>query len=314
MTLINKNNGFAQFFILIGLFFLGVGFSLVATFLIANNYGVAITDLPVMIKTKNPALLPVMKWLLVSQFVFMFMVPSILFGLLMHKKTFWFLGFKAPKVNWHWAVGIVLLLVAIPFVGLLGKFNESITPAFLKSASQDYKDQMDFLITDMRQTKSIVFMLFCTGLLAGLGEELFFRGCLQNLVIKYTKKPWLGIIITAVLFSAFHMEFTGFLPRFALGALLGAAYWYSGSLWVSVLGHAAFNITSVVAMYYNQDIDAVNIATSKEYIMLALGGTISLILITLVLKNLIKTSQTKFKEVYEISETPLSDFDAYFKQ
>jgi uncharacterized protein len=86
--------------------------------------------------------------------------------------------------------------------------------------------------------------------LPAICEEACFRGALQPILIRICKSPWAGIVLTAIFFSAFHMQFQGFLTRMFLGILLGAVYWYSGSLWVSILAHFFTNGIQVVAVSY----------------------------------------------------------------
>ncbi len=80
-------------------------------------------------------------------------------------------------------------------------------------------------------------------------EETFFRGGMQNLLQQWTRKPILAIIITSLIFSAIHFSYYGFIPRVALGVILGLIYYYSGSLWLSIAGHF-FNNALVVTQIY----------------------------------------------------------------
>ncbi len=57
------------------------------------------------------------------------------------------------------------------------------------------------------------------------------------------------IIITAFLFSAIHMQFFGFLPRFLLGIILGYTYYWTKSLWAPIWFHF-INNASTVSVYY----------------------------------------------------------------
>ena len=72
----------------------------------------------------------------------------------------------------------------------------------------------------MENIIDLVLNLFLIAIIPAVGEELFFRGVLQKLFIKWTTKKHFSILITAFLFSAIHMQFFGFFPRFILGALL----------------------------------------------------------------------------------------------
>ncbi|MBP1652085.1 MAG: Abortive infection protein, partial [Bacteroidetes bacterium] len=63
---------------------------------------------------------------------------------------------------------------------------------------------------------------------------------------------WLAILITALLFSAVHMQWLSFVPRVILGFLLGVIYYLTGNLWLSILAHSINNGLQVVLMYLFQ--------------------------------------------------------------
>jgi len=97
------------------------------------------------------------------------------------------------------------------------------------------------LLVSRHTIKDLILNIICIAGLAAVGEELLFRGMAQRLLTKMFKNHWAGIIVTAILFSAIHMQFYGFFPRFALGVLLGIIYWYSGSLWAAMVAHFAYD-------------------------------------------------------------------------
>jgi membrane protease YdiL (CAAX protease family) len=81
-------------------------------------------------------------------------------------------------------------------------------------------------------------------------EEVFFRGCLQQLFLNWMKKtPMVAILLIAVIFSAFHGQLSGFFPRVFLGLLLGLAYYFSGSIWITIAMHALNNFITVLMVY-----------------------------------------------------------------
>jgi hypothetical protein len=81
-------------------------------------------------------------------------------------------------------------------------------------------------------------------------EEVFFRGYVQRVLRDWVKNPHLTIFCTALFFSAFHLQFAGFVPRFLLGAMLGYLFYWSGSLWLSVTAHFTNNAIAVCAYFY----------------------------------------------------------------
>ena len=81
--------------------------------------------------------------------------------------------------------------------------------------------------------------------MAGLSEEILFRGTLQQLFLSSGLNRHLAIWITSIIFSAIHMQFFGFVPRLLLGAYFGYLLWWSRSLWLPVIIHA-FNNSIVV--------------------------------------------------------------------
>jgi membrane protease YdiL (CAAX protease family) len=87
------------------------------------------------------------------------------------------------------------------------------------------------------------------GLAAPVCEEFFFRGVfLQGL----RTPPWTpekAIVVTAVVFSVFHLDPVGFLARVELGVLFGWLVVRTGSLWPSILAHAANNLVSTVLFF-----------------------------------------------------------------
>jgi membrane protease YdiL (CAAX protease family) len=91
-------------------------------------------------------------------------------------------------------------------------------------------------------------------------EEIFFRGCLQQLFANWLRKnQWIGIIIVAIIFSAFHGQLNAFLPRFFLGLLLGIIYHFTSNLWITILVHFLNNFMTILMMYlYNAAISKIN--------------------------------------------------------
>jgi membrane protease YdiL (CAAX protease family) len=89
-------------------------------------------------------------------------------------------------------------------------------------------------------------------LLAPLYEEVLFRGHLQTaLTAALQRSRWPAIVIASALFAMMHDGWT--MPAmFALSLAIGVAYEWSGSLWVAIAIHVAFNATSTVSFLSSQ--------------------------------------------------------------
>jgi len=215
--------------------------------------------------------------------------------------------FLFPPLYYLAAVGA--MLVALPLVNWLGELNQQIQfpsdiAKWMKAGEEDAAKTVNALLT--RHTiQDLLLNLICIAGLAAIGEELLFRGMIQRILIKLFKNPWPGIIIAAFLFSAMHMQFYGFLPRFVLGILLGIIYWYSGSLWVAMLAHFVYDGLLIVLSYFNPEM--LNNENTVKLSNLALAGTVSFVLVVLLIEWMRKKTTTQYDEVYAEDNIPYKD-------
>jgi membrane protease YdiL (CAAX protease family) len=129
----------------------------------------------------------------------------------------------------------------------------------------------------------LVINILLMAVLPAVAEELSFRGVLMNLFpAKGDRVPHVAIWCTAILFSAVHMQFYGFLPRMLMGALFGYALVWTGNLWVPILMHFTNNAMAVllyfVSMRMNWDMKMIDAIGTNDTLWL---GVVSLV-ITLV--------------------------------
>jgi membrane protease YdiL (CAAX protease family) len=215
-----------------------------------------------------------------------------------------YLGLKKPGNAIYWVLGILIIVVAYPFVEYIAYLNQKIpvssaTERWMKGMEEDAARQIKAMLqnhTPAELFKNLVFI----ALFAGIGEELFFRGILQRMFIRLTKNPWVGIIVTAIIFSGIHFQFYGFFPRLLLGILLGAIYWYSGSLWVAILAHFLYDAAIIILVYYNPEMlhNAEATLIKGQDTQLLIGALISLGVTLLILRQMQKKSMTNYDEIY----------------
>jgi uncharacterized protein len=237
----------AQLAIFLGMF--GTAIVLLGIIIISIN-GVDAADIK-KLDFNNVHAVNILKLIQSISTVALFFVPSIIFAfIIFNYNQLYFFGFHKPEKNNFFILALVIVIVSVPFTSWLGEINQHIPlPKFLTDTEKDLGKQMDAFLK-VRSKMDIVINLFIIALLPAICEEVCFRGALQRIMIHIFKNPWIGIIVTAILFSAFHMQFEGFLPRMFLGILLGALFWYSGSLWVNIVAHFFINGSQVIAVLY----------------------------------------------------------------
>lgn len=139
--------------------------------------------------------------------------------------------------------------------------QKMVLPDFLKSlekwmrAKEDEAMNTTLLLLKMSTIKDLLINLFMIALLPGIAEELMFRGGVQRTANRMFNNQHVAIWLSAFIFSAIHVQFYGFLPRLLLGAGFGYLYYWSGSLWYSMLAHFLNNGYAVCAAYYMQKND-----------------------------------------------------------
>jgi membrane protease YdiL (CAAX protease family) len=90
-------------------------------------------------------------------------------------------------------------------------------------------------------------VVFLAVVLAPLAEEMLFRGLFQTTFRNLTRRPWIAIIFTSVLFALSHAIPEHWPALFVLAVGLGYAYEKSGSLLQPIFMHAIFNGAMVTA-------------------------------------------------------------------
>lgn len=157
---------------------------------------------------------------------------------------------------------ILLVLVTLSFMmvnSILIEWNANITlPETLKTVEswmqnkEQYLQKLTDVLTTFPSLLDFLGAFVVIALLPAFGEELFFRGLMQPLVQRLAGNAHAAIWITAFVFSVFHFQFYGLLPRLFLGALFGYLYYWSGNLLMPVLGHFINNGFSLLMRYLYQ--------------------------------------------------------------
>lgn len=97
-----------------------------------------------------------------------------------------------------------------------------------------------------------IMAVIVVAMIPAIGEELLFRGLLQNILRRIAKNDHAAVWLAAFLFGAIHFQFYGMVPRILLGALFGYLYLWTGNLLIPVFAHFINNGVSLAALYIHQ--------------------------------------------------------------
>ncbi|HNF71801.1 MAG TPA: CPBP family intramembrane metalloprotease [Chitinophagaceae bacterium] len=188
-----------------------------------------------------------LKWMNGILLIILLLIPALLFAYLAYPYPLEYLGFRRVSNPSYYVLAFLLLCMALPFSSVIEQGCRDL-PFFQKFHEND--EQYNRMASSMLFADTVPALLknlLAVCLLPALIEEIFFRGCLQQLLLHWMKKyTWLVLILVAAIFSAFHGQMSGFLPRLYLGLILGIVYYLSGSIWLSIGLHFLNNAISVV--------------------------------------------------------------------
>lgn len=213
-------------------------------------------SIPSLDQLNNPESMRILKYFQVVQAIGVFIIPPFILGFLFYGNSIQYLYLNKPFNFTSLFLVVVIMFFASPFINFVGELNSNMhLPEWLSGIENWMKESEDkaaelteaFLKVDT--IYGLFFNVFMIAILPAIGEELLFRGVIQRIFTKMTKSNHWGIWISAILFSALHMQFYGFLPRMLLGVLFGYLLVWSGSMWLPIAAHFLNNGIAVVAMF-----------------------------------------------------------------
>lgn len=196
--------------------------------------------------------------MLVSGTVFAFLLPAITLQYIERYYTY----FPCEK---HvggaiYLLAFLFLFTFSPLMELVGKWNESLSlPASLQGVEEWMRLQEDNMadLTErmvmVDQFSLLLMNILVIAVLPAVAEEFFFRGNLMHIIQRMVRNHHVSIWTTAIIFSAIHYQFYGFLPRMLLGAFFGYMLVWTQNIWVPVVAHFINNaVVTILAFYYTR--------------------------------------------------------------
>lgn len=196
-----------------------------------------------------------MKWLQFFSALGTFVIAPLGIALLISREPCQYLSIRKTNGRFF-LLALIGTIVSIPFTNYVTYLNEQmVLPDFLQALEEQMKAMEergaelteDFL--GVTTLGGFLANLIVLAIIPAVGEELLFRGIIQRSVTNVSKNAHIGIWTAAILFSAIHMQFYGFLPRMLLGALFGYFLFWSRSILVPMTCHF-FNNAIIVCISY----------------------------------------------------------------
>jgi uncharacterized protein len=246
------------FFALFLMFFIYLAITFTSIFLAVPIFRISWADLNnTLANGLTNADISLIKYFQLSQTLGLFLIPAVLMNFLFFDNEERFLSYNQfRKPIFILLLVIISLIVSIPLISKLIEWNNSIHfpefagkfEALLKEMEEERNDLTERML-DGKQIKDLMYNIFLIAVLPALGEEFIFRGVLQQFLTRWFRNTHWAILITAILFSAIHFQFYGFVPRLLLGLYFGYLFYWGKNIWIPVFAHFINNSTAVILLF-----------------------------------------------------------------
>ncbi len=194
--------------------------------------------------------------MLTMQDILAFILPAVVAMAIIYRRPLHVMGLDRAPSWLAIAIVIVFYIISLPAMNWLVEMNKAMSlPSWMAGIEQAMRTAEDSAAEVTRQMLNInsvgqlILCVLVVGVMAGLSEEMLFRGAMLRTMQDSRLGNHAVVWITAILFSAFHMQFYGFVPRMLLGVWLGYLFVWTGSLWVPIIAHTLNNSTVVLMSY-----------------------------------------------------------------
>ncbi len=159
------------------------------------------------------------------------------------------------KIDLKELLQLILLTVALLFVsGYLRLATDYILDYFqtegaIEAANKVYDKNLHLL--GAYRSDQLIYNLIFLAFLPAICEEYFFRKAfIEGVTDGWLNSKWLIAFLGGVIFSFFHWEFSGFLVRWMMGAVLTLVYLHYRNYYYTVIMHFLYNATGLISVAY----------------------------------------------------------------
>ncbi len=197
--------------------------------------------------------LGLLKYLQTVQGITLFIVPSLIIAYFSKNKIFSFLKMNNSPGILSILIIFMVIIFGQPIVNFSAEVNSWIpfpreVERWVREMETQYEQTVSLMVSG-DTIKDLFINILVIAIIPAIGEEMLFRGIIQQSLQKRINNAHVAIIITSILFSAFHLMFLTFLPRLLLGLLMGYIFFWSRNLWIPIGAHFINNGLYVVLVF-----------------------------------------------------------------
>ncbi|MBG8554449.1 CPBP family intramembrane glutamic endopeptidase [Hymenobacter guriensis] len=166
---------------------------------------------------------------------------------------------RRPVSGWWLVLAALVIVVSLPAMsGLIAWNADAQFPTFMHKfevwarEKETQAQDLTRYLTQFTSTGRLLVALLVVAVVPAISEELVFRGVVQKQLTRWFGSYHAGVWLSAILFSAIHTQFFGFVPRLVLGAVLGYLFAWSGNILVPMAAHFAQNAVQILLLYAQQ--------------------------------------------------------------
>jgi len=194
--------------------------------------------------------------MLTIQDLLLFIVPAMATMAMVYRRPFKAMAMDKAPSGVSMLIVLMFYIVSMPALNWLVSLNEAMSLPQSLSALEHWMRTLEDSaahttrqLLDIHTVGKLMGTVLVVGFMAGLSEEILFRGAMLRMMQDSRLGKHAVVWIVAIIFSAFHMQFYGFIPRLALGLWLGYLLVWTGNLWVPIIAHTLNNSTVVIFSY-----------------------------------------------------------------
>ncbi len=186
---------------------------------------------------------------------FLFCLPALLYALVVHGENPWWLGFNQYINAKQILFGFLIMFTANILAAPLADISKNIIAHFpdldstAKKLEEAYNEQV-MALSNLKSWPEFLMAIVIMAFFPAFFEEIFFRGAMQNILVRWWRNPMAAIIVTSIVFSIIHFSIYLFLSRAVLGFVLGMMYYRTKNIWINIVAHFLNNLIAVIQLFY----------------------------------------------------------------